>query len=234
MYSHESALFLVWHRYFIHIYEKALKEQCNYSGHLTYWDWTLDWENVTQSPVWDNDLGFGGNGVAIPDSPTAISGGCVADGPFAGLQVQYYNETYGPHCLSRGFAPEKQLKKLSHLMKPLSLERVLRASTYEKFLLGLELGPHNAIPLSIQGDFGFFTAPADPVFFLHHTQLDRLWWKWQQENPRQRLMEYNGKAEFGMDREASLDDLMLMGGLAPDLKVFEFMDTESNSLCYKY
>jgi hypothetical protein len=34
-YSHESAPFLVWHRYFLHIYEKSLKEECNYTGFLT-------------------------------------------------------------------------------------------------------------------------------------------------------------------------------------------------------
>lgn len=34
--AHDTAAFLPWHRYFIHVYEKALREQCAYSGHLTY------------------------------------------------------------------------------------------------------------------------------------------------------------------------------------------------------
>ena len=34
--AHDTAAFLPWHRYFIHIYERALREQCAYSGHLTY------------------------------------------------------------------------------------------------------------------------------------------------------------------------------------------------------
>ena len=34
--AHDTAAFLPWHRYFIHVYEKALREQCNYAGHLTY------------------------------------------------------------------------------------------------------------------------------------------------------------------------------------------------------
>ena len=34
--AHDTAAFLPWHRYFIHMYEKALREQCAYSGHLTY------------------------------------------------------------------------------------------------------------------------------------------------------------------------------------------------------
>lgn len=34
--AHGSAAFLAWHRYFIHIYERKLKEQCGYTGVLTY------------------------------------------------------------------------------------------------------------------------------------------------------------------------------------------------------
>jgi tyrosinase len=34
--------------------------------------------------------------------------------------------------------------------------------------LALENGPHNNIPTGIQGDFSSFTAPNDPIFFLHH------------------------------------------------------------------
>ena len=34
--AHDTAAFLPWHRYFIHVYENALREECAYSGHLTY------------------------------------------------------------------------------------------------------------------------------------------------------------------------------------------------------
>ena len=34
--AHGAAAFLSWHRYFIHIYEKALQEQCHYRGNLAY------------------------------------------------------------------------------------------------------------------------------------------------------------------------------------------------------
>ena len=34
--AHNTAAFLPWHRYFIHVYEKTLREHCAYSGHLTY------------------------------------------------------------------------------------------------------------------------------------------------------------------------------------------------------
>jgi tyrosinase len=27
------------------------------------------------------------------------------------------------------------------------------------------------------------TAPADPIFWMHHANIDRLWWQWQQAHP---------------------------------------------------
>ena len=34
--AHDTAAFLSWHRWFLHIYEGVLQQQCGYSGHLTY------------------------------------------------------------------------------------------------------------------------------------------------------------------------------------------------------
>lgn len=74
------------------------------------------------------------------------------------------------------------------------------------------------------------------MFFLHHPQIDRIWWQWQQMNPDKRLSEYNGKADhYGEDesREVSLDDKLPMLGLAEELTVREVMDI-SGRLCYTY
>lgn len=32
--SHYAAAFLAWHRYFIHLYEKALTDECGFQGSL--------------------------------------------------------------------------------------------------------------------------------------------------------------------------------------------------------
>ena len=74
----------------------------------------------------------------------------------------------------------------------------------------------------------------DPVFFLHHTQLDRLWWKWQQVDPRARMEDYSGKAAYTSSSEASLGDPLPLGDLAADVQVEEIMDTKSKLVCYGY
>ena len=74
----------------------------------------------------------------------------------------------------------------------------------------------------------------DPVFFLHHTQLDQLWWIWQHSDIKNRLRQYTGKAAYESSEEASLTDVIPMGGLLPNIQVAYIMSTETDLLCYRY
>lgn len=55
-----------------------------------YWDWSLDWEDITKAPIWDPVIGFGGNG--NESDAESIHGHCVTDGPFARLEVLYVEQ----------------------------------------------------------------------------------------------------------------------------------------------
>ena len=72
----------------------------------------------------------------------------------------------------------------------------------------------------------------DPIFFLHHTMVDRVWWQWQQQDPDNRAFAYKGQRNDGV--AASLNDTMPMLGLAPDARVKDYMDTMGGALCYTY
>jgi tyrosinase len=77
----------------------------------------------------------------------------------------------------------------------------------------------------------------DPIFWLHHAQLDRLWWQWQQENYGKRHTEYYGKAfntTEGSRRQGTLDDKLSFLGLWEDIAVSEVMSTDRGLLCYRY
>lgn len=39
--AHFTGRFLPWHRLYIHTMENLLRNECNYKGYMTYWDWTL-------------------------------------------------------------------------------------------------------------------------------------------------------------------------------------------------
>ena len=74
--------------------------------------------------------------------------------------------------------------------------------------------------------------PADPIFFLHHAMVDKVWWQWQQRDPQNRTFAYKGLRNDG--RNATLDDVLPMLGLAPDAVVRNYMDTKGGTLCYTY
>ena len=45
-------------------------------------------------------------------------------------------------------------------------------------------GVHGGVHVWVGGTMSFIsTAPADPIFWMHHANIDRLWWEWQQAHP---------------------------------------------------
>lgn len=53
-------------------------------------------------------------------------------------------------------------------------------------LEGSPFGAHDRVHVWVGGTMGDVpTAPADPLFWLHHAEVDRLWNEWQQANPGQ-------------------------------------------------
>jgi tyrosinase len=43
---------------------------------------------------------------------------------------------------------------------------------------------HNNVHLAVGGTMSGASSPADPIFFLHHANIDRLWAQWQTNHPR--------------------------------------------------
>ena len=70
---------------------------------LSYWDWSLDWEDLGNSPVFDSEIGFGGDGNKTGEN-TVGEGRCVIDGPFADLDLPFFNGNDHNHCLLVGLS----------------------------------------------------------------------------------------------------------------------------------
>lgn len=117
---HYVGHFLPWHRYLVATYEHMLRAECGYAGAQPYWDWTLDVDSdeaFASSPVFDAELGFGGNGPYVEGNssdpfavPGRTGGGCVSDGPFAGRDDFVHlgpasSVSYNPQCLKRDLSP---------------------------------------------------------------------------------------------------------------------------------
>lgn len=138
----------------------------NYLSHLiliivtssSYWDWSIDSDDLLESVIWDPVTGFGGDGQG---NDTVYIGSCIRDGPFSDYVVSFYNFTYNPHCLSRGIGRDNgQPHKFSGAdVTPAAISTVMQEKTFFNFSIALENGPHATIPHLVNGDFFSFEAP---------------------------------------------------------------------------
>ncbi|MCJ1229643.1 hypothetical protein MMC12_006312 [Toensbergia leucococca] len=116
----------------------------------------------------------------------------------------------------------------------MAVEAFFRMADYEPFNLEMDRRVHVLISKIVRGDLFVYSGPYDPVFYLHHAQLDRIWWMWQQADLPYRLTDYAGRLLRNSTQRASLNDIIPMGGLAPDITIADMMETESGLLCYRY
>lgn len=91
-----------------------------------------------------------------------------------------------------------------------------------------------------------FVSPGDPLFFMHHANIDRVWRDWQNIDRENRLYQIAGSpipwtlalgpdlSKIPKDTPTTLEYPVTMGLLAPDRTVNDFMDVTGGFLCYDY
>ncbi|CAK3818334.1 amino acid transporter [Lecanosticta acicola] len=242
-YIHGVGAFLPWHRYYTKLHEHLLQTHCGYRGGVPYWNEALDAPNILASPIWRD---FGGNG-AGPNR-------CVPDGPFSALRLRY-NEEAQPGaevCLSRelnagNFADARQENVATCAGIPTFWEA---ADCYANL-------PHWAGHAGTGGIMADgMLAPGDPIFFMHHANLDRLYWEWQQAAPAERLHAIGGPnvptagflqasgwpapgPEFTSHSgdpagETTLNHVLWMVGLLPNVSAGQVLDSRGAVICAEY
>ncbi|KAK7720867.1 hypothetical protein SLS63_009650 [Diaporthe eres] len=247
---HYVGHFLPWHRYFVAVYEHMLRAECGYAGAQPYWDWTLDVdtdEAFTSSPVFDPEQGFGGNGPYVEGNasdpfavPGRTGGGCVADGPFAGRDDFVHlgpasSVSYNPQCLKRDLSPSFARRYLGMNQTQLTLSQ----GDFGWFDRVVEGGPSfDASGIHGGGHYGVGGT------YVHHANLDRVWWSWQSYDLEKRLRDISGPI-FLMDYDnvqggnVTLDFEMTVGVSAPNVTVGDVMDISNGCsgdgiICYTY
>lgn len=176
---HWVARFLPWHRWFIYAYHKELQE-CGFEGALPYWSWENDYQNLTQSAIWDSDpiIGFGGYGdfdydniyselgvyIAVrrslsPDSTV------ITDGAFANYEVNFpFNHQLTRNLkLSETYPSDGPGPYAQRGYDPVNMNNLTTIEIFEEFASSVESppkqynpygypGPHGAIHLAVFGD----------------------------------------------------------------------------------
>ncbi|KAJ9458308.1 Tyrosinase [Diplonema papillatum] len=163
-YAHGTSAFLPWHRWFILAFETLLRGLPGYACvNLPYWDSEKDALNCHGSPPL-KDRTFGDLYSHAYDTNMCVNSG-----------IGTYLEQHGElGCLKRsrttsiGFAGEAQVQNL-----------IVNNKYYHLFSKLLEDGPHSGPHNFIGGHMKTMQSPYDPLFWIHHANVDRLWAIWQ-------------------------------------------------------
>ncbi|KAK0664413.1 hypothetical protein DIS24_g487 [Lasiodiplodia hormozganensis] len=230
---------------YVRAHEYLLQSECGYTGGQPYWNETRDIGAIASSTIWDTDTGFGGNGTGT-DS-------CVQDGPFANLTLHFVkNAGLDDYCLSRDF-DEETLEGASQT----NIDTCLDAEDFETVWDCLEGQPHAAGHGGTGGTMMDLSSSAgDPVFFLHHAWMDKIWWEWQSQNLSYRLTEIGGvnvpPDEYfdftGLDypstaitdydgdpgNTTTLNHNLWMAGIVDNYTIGDVMDMDNNLNCAEY
>ena len=186
--AHTGPAFLPWHREYLIQFEKALNAT-NPNAEITipYWKWDSGVSTDTTSIFVDDFMG-------PPGTSQQKSVGPVMTGHFS------LNNGWQIHTLLQRVIGSNALRRKTELdpvSRPLPQFTQMNADNYTDFRIGpnrtegLE-NPHNMVHVwvgfpaeqnpqdSDLGSMVVMTSPNDPIFFLHHANVDRLWAKWQE------------------------------------------------------
>ncbi|KAF2635261.1 Di-copper centre-containing protein, partial [Massarina eburnea CBS 473.64] len=169
-----------------------------------------------------SDTSFGGNGIYLENDhgpykmiipglvqanftlpkPAGTGGGCITDGPFkdmtislgpVALEVIDPKNRFGllpnPRCLSRNFDPASSKGSLTWA----NATTIISSPTIASFRNNVELYWHKNSHIFI-GKEGAdpFSPTNDPVFYLLHAQIDRLYAIWQGQDLENRKYAIDG------------------------------------------
>jgi tyrosinase len=82
-----------------------------------------------------------------------------------------------------------------------------------------------------------FISPGDPAFYLHHAQVDRVYWIWQNLDfdARQGVWGTTFLFDLVPSPNTTVNDIIDLSPLAPPVTIKSLMNTVGNSpLCYAY
>jgi len=159
--EHGNQLFLPWHRAYLYYFEQSLQDLVP-GVTLPWWDWA-DTDELPAAYGAETDPA--GNPNPLFDAPIFAAGGERRPGwPERTRRVPSSTEA---------------------LPTGADVEAAMEAANYDDFTLAVEQ-LHNAVHRWVGGEMrNQRLAGWDPLFWAHHTMVDRLWALWQVDEPGQ-------------------------------------------------
>lgn len=176
--QHGSSYFLPWHRMYLHHFETIVAvEVAKLNGPrdwaLPYWNYSVD-ENARLLPVAFRSPSLpdgSANPLYVAERDDRCNAGHqFADGRDVGLGCLKEVAFDAPSGSSSFGGPVTEFEHSGDVVG------------------ALEATPHGSIHIAVGGVSGgwmsqFYTAALDPIFWLHHANIDRLWEVWLKRDP---------------------------------------------------
>jgi len=174
---HGNWYFLPWHRAYIAMYERFIRQLTSSNDFaLPFWDWTNN-----------------------PRMPSVFTRAKLPNGKPNALFV---DDTAFGTTWKRTWPATKPMP--ANIVGPTVLQAILNATDYEEFGTSrpknqnntnaswvlkrtgvqgvLEATAHNNVHNNIGGWMPSASSPRDPIFFMHHCNIDRIWAVWNLHN----------------------------------------------------
>ncbi|MGA2452925.1 MAG: tyrosinase family protein [Solirubrobacteraceae bacterium] len=156
---HHEALFLPWHRQYLYYFELALQRQVP-GVSLAWWDWTVDRE-----------------------IPPAFDEAEVEGEANPLLQAPIRVEHARPEWPTESSRAPGSFPQQPELPQPSAYQEAMEAANFNDFN-SLITGVHDEVHMWVMGTMSDPSwAAYDPIFWAHHTMIDRAWALWQAAHP---------------------------------------------------
>jgi tyrosinase len=237
-----------------------------------------------------SDYSLSGNGESIPHDdisfvlprtnitvqiPAGPGGGCIHNGPFKDMKVNLGPTSfsgflgpavgsgtgldYNPRCLKRDINPLFSRERMSYQV---ITDLLTKTANYDDLVTNI--GREGVHPSGHQTVGGLmvdqFASAGDPVFYLHHAGVDRMWAIWQSLKPSERQNQlqgfttwFNSKFRVGhvTDRTPRGDNVLTFLSVPPSPEIkpedpidlwfeagpkaaVDLTNTVENDFCYYY
>lgn len=211
---HASGWFLPWHRGYLGWFERICRRYSNNPRFtLPYWDWTASPSmplgffegvlDVRHALYCDSEQAFERLmhapidrywAALTPAQLKHLAGKSIRTKSqlWSAILGSFVPSTVGRHPSSetpdmsdyqrRGVAPAA----IGDALAPRAFAQFSGSAKTEESGM-LEVGPHATVHFFVLGTMAFDLSPVDPIFYLHHANVDRLWCEWTALQERENL-----------------------------------------------
>ncbi|KAL0955842.1 hypothetical protein HGRIS_002044 [Hohenbuehelia grisea] len=224
---------------------------------MPYWDWSRDHRDLFKAPVFDPDpvSGLGENGAC--DDDCNIQTGALSELSHSAVNLSWPI----PHVLRRNMTvraepdddPHNSTVGVEFVSQAMEISTPGDYFMFQHKMTQIHNHIHNFVGGDLEGECpkiipkyecsGSFTSN-DPLFWLHHGQMDRIWWNWQMAHPHN----FDAFHGFALTKEfqqmqtgwgdfkpnASVDHMLRFDHVTAPVHVSRTFNVSAPPFCYYY